>query len=71
MQRLGEGTARIHLDIYTDDLDAEVQRLEHLDAQRVEQARTWWVMRDPVGLLFCVIPEPDGTLDDSNSRRWE
>jgi hypothetical protein len=71
VQRLGEGTARIHLDIYTDDLDAEVQRLEHLGAQRVQQARTWWVMRDPAGLLFCVIPEPGGTLNDSNSRRWE
>lgn len=71
VQRLGEGTARIHLDIYTDDVDAEVQRLEHLGAQRVEQARTWWVMRDPAGLLFCVIPEPGGTLNESNARRWE
>jgi hypothetical protein len=71
VQRLGGGTARIHLDIYTDDLAAEAQRLERLGAQRVEQARTWWVMRDPAGLLFCVIPEPGGTLNDKNSRRWE
>jgi hypothetical protein len=71
VQRLGEGTARVHVDIHTDDLDAEVKRLEHLGAQRVQRAHTWWVMRDPAGLLFCVIPDPGGTLNDSNARRWE
>jgi predicted enzyme related to lactoylglutathione lyase len=71
VQRLGEGTARVHMDIHTDDLDAEVKRLEHLGAQRVQRAHTWWVMRDPAGLLFCVIPEPGGTLNDSNARCWE
>ena len=71
VQRLGEGTARVHLDIHTDDVDAEVKRLEHLGAQRVQRAHTWWVMRDPAGMLFCVIPGPGGTLNDSNARRWE
>jgi hypothetical protein len=45
--------------------------LEHHGGQRVRRAYTWWVMRDPAGLLFCVIPEPGGTLNDSNARRWE
>ena len=71
MQRLGEGTARVHVDIHTDDLAAEVDRLERLGAERVELAHSWWVMRDPAGLLFCVIPDPVGTLDDRNARRWE
>jgi hypothetical protein len=71
VQRLDGGTARVHVDIHTDDLDAEVERLEHLGAQRVQQAHMWWVMRDPAGLLFCVIPEPGGTLNDSNASRWE
>ena len=71
MQRLGEGTARVHVDIHTDDLAAEVDRLERLGAERVERAHSWWVMRDPAGLLFCVIPDPVGTLDDRNARRWE
>jgi hypothetical protein len=31
----------------------------------------WWVLRDPAGLLFCVIPEPAGSLNDSNARRWD
>jgi hypothetical protein len=28
-------------------------------------------MRDPAGMLFCVIPEPSGALDDSNAQRWD
>lgn len=71
VQRLGEGPARAHVDIHTDDLDAEVKRLEHLGARRVQRAHSWWLMRDPAGLLFCVIPDPGGTLNDSNARRWE
>jgi Glyoxalase-like domain len=71
IQRLGEGAARVHVDIHTDDVDAEVERLERLGAQRVQRAHSWWVMRDPAGLLFCVIPDPSGTLNDGNAHRWE
>jgi hypothetical protein len=70
-QRLGEGTARVHVDIHTDDLAAEVDRLERLGAERVQGVHSWWVMRDPAGLLFCVIPDPVGTLNDRNAHRWE
>jgi hypothetical protein len=70
-QRLGEGTARVHVDIHTDDLVAEVDRLERLGAERVQRVHSWWVMRDPAGLLFCVIPDPVGTLNDRNAHRWE
>jgi Glyoxalase-like domain len=71
IQRLGEGAARVHVDIHTDDLPAEVARLEELGAERVQQAHTWQVMRDPAGLLFCVIPESPGALNDSNAQRWD
>jgi hypothetical protein len=70
-QRLGQGAARVHVDIHTDDLEAEVARLERLGAERVQRAHSWWVMRDPAGLLFCVIPDPSGALDDRNAQRWE
>lgn len=46
---------RVHLDIETDDVEAEVRRLEALGAGRVQQVKSWWVMRDPAGLLFCVV----------------
>ena len=46
---------RLHLDIETDDVEAEVRRLEALGASRVRQVETWWVLRDPAGLVFCVV----------------
>jgi len=49
--------SRIHLDIETDNVEAEVQRLEHLGARRKASIQTWWVMEDPCGHLFCVVPE--------------
>lgn len=71
IQRLDEGQGRVHIDIHTDDPAAEMARLEQLGAELVQQAHSWWVMRDPAGLLFCIIPERPGTLDDSNARRWD
>lgn len=71
VQRLGEGPARVHLDIHTDDLAAEVARLAALGAHRVHGTDFWWVMRDPAGLLFCVVAEPPGGLTDKNAHRWD
>ena len=71
IQRLDEGQGRVHIDIHTDDPAAEMARLEQLGAELVQQAHSWRVMRDPAGLLFCIIPERPGTLDDSNARRWD
>lgn len=70
IQRLGDGPGRVHLDIHTDDPAAEMARLEKLGAEPVAQVHAWWIMRDPAGLPFCVIPEPPGALDDSNAQRW-
>ncbi len=47
--------SRVHLDIETDDLEAEVRRLEALGARRVQQVNTWWVMEAPTGQRFCVV----------------
>ena len=71
IQRLGDGPGRVHLDIHTDDLAAEIARLEQLGAERVQQVHSWWILRDPDGLLFCVIPEAAGSLNDSNAQRWD
>ena len=71
MQRLESGAPRVHLDIHTDDLDAEVARLERIGAKRVQKVQAWWVMRDPAGLLFCVLPISPGSLNDENAQRWE
>jgi glyoxalase superfamily protein len=71
VQRLDDGPGRVHVDIHTDDLDAEVARLEKLGAERVQQVHGWWVMCDPAGLLFCVLPSTPGSLDDRNAQRWD
>jgi predicted enzyme related to lactoylglutathione lyase len=71
IQRLEHGPARVHIDIHTDDLAAEMTRLEELGAERVQQVHSWWIMRDPAGLLFCVIPEPAGSFSGSNAQRWD
>jgi predicted enzyme related to lactoylglutathione lyase len=47
--------SRVHLDIETDDIEAEVQRLERLGATRVAQVKRWWVMQAPTGQRFCVV----------------
>lgn len=50
---------RMHLDLETDDVEAEVQRLEALGATRwdhqQERGYDFWVMRDPFGNEFCVL----------------
>lgn len=71
VQRLGDGPARVHVDIHTDDLAAEVARLEALGAQQVRQEDFWCIMRDPAGLLFCVVPEPADRFDRTDARRWD
>jgi predicted enzyme related to lactoylglutathione lyase len=47
--------SRVHLDIETDDIEAEVRRLEALGAKRIAQVKSWWVMEAPTGQRFCVV----------------
>jgi hypothetical protein len=57
VQDVGTASARYHLDIETDDVGAEVGRLLAAGAHEVERHEGWVVLRDPAGLLFCVVPE--------------
>jgi len=50
-----EHDSRVHLDIETDDVDAEAARLELLGAKRVKKVNTWWVMEAPTGQRFCLV----------------
>ena len=59
--------SRVHLDIETDDIDAEVARLERLGAKKVAFVKRWWVMEAPSGHRFCVVRPQRGDLgDDAN-----
>jgi hypothetical protein len=42
-----------------------------LPADDQRQVQDWYVMRDPAGLLFCVVPVKAGSLDDNNAQRWD
>jgi hypothetical protein len=55
-----DDTARYHLDIETDDVDAEVARLLHLGATEVSRWLDCHVLRAPGGHLLCVIPVHSG-----------
>lgn len=55
-QRLDAGSARIHLDVETDDPEAEAARLESLGATRVGGYEEVVHLHDPAGLIFCVVP---------------
>jgi len=50
-----EHPSRVHLDIETDDLDAEAARLEALGAKKIGFVKRWWVMEAPTGQRFCVV----------------
>ena len=52
---------RMHIDLETDDVEAEVERLEELGAVRwdhqQERGFDFWVLQDPWGNEFCVLQE--------------
>jgi predicted enzyme related to lactoylglutathione lyase len=59
--------SRVHLDIETDDVEAEVNRLVGLGARKVEKIRSWWVMEAPTGQRFCVVRKStEGFADKAN-----
>lgn len=60
---------RIHLDIESDDMEAEVKRLEALGAKRVEFVKRWWVMEAPTGQRFCVVNPQRGPLE-GRANEW-
>lgn len=65
-----EHESRAHIDIETDDIPAEVARLEKLGAKVVNRLERWVVMQAPTGQRFCVVrvQRPDFA---KNANRWE
>ena len=62
--------SRVHIDIETDDIPAEVARLEKLGATVDQWLERWVVMRAPSGQRFCVVRvQRDGLAEDAAT--WE
>jgi hypothetical protein len=61
--------SRVHVDIETDDIPAEVARLEKLGATVDDRKERWVVMRAPSGQRFCIVRvQREGFADTAN--RW-
>ena len=60
---------RVHLDIETDDKEAERARMEKLGAREVARIRDWIVMEAPSGHRFCLVPpQTRGFAEDAPER---
>jgi len=61
--------SRVHLDIESDDIVAEVRRLEGLGATRIGAVKEWVVMEAPTGQRFCVVPVESADFE-SRATSW-
>lgn len=61
--------SRVHIDIETDDVELEAQRLEALGAKKIQKVKTWWVMEAPTGHRFCVV-RPQRKDFAENANEW-
>jgi len=57
--------SRVHLDIESDDIEAEVARLEALGACRVATLERWVVLEAPTGQRFCVVHRQSRNFDET------
>jgi predicted enzyme related to lactoylglutathione lyase len=64
-----EHPSRVHIDIETNDIEAEVKRLEALGATRVAHIKRWWVMEAPTGQRFCVV-RPQRSTFEADANEW-
>jgi predicted enzyme related to lactoylglutathione lyase len=62
--------SRVHLDIESDDIPAEVARLEALGAKRLSEIKSWVVMEAPTGQRFCVVRKQNPGFDQS-ANHWD
>ena len=62
LEHIGK-TSRVHLDLYTNDQDGEVERLVGIGATRYPQEYSldddFIVLEDPDGNRFCVVQAPE------------
>ena len=62
--------SRVHVDIETDNIEAEVNRLQNLGAAIINRLERWVVMEAPSGHRFCVIgPVREGF--EKNANVWD
>jgi predicted enzyme related to lactoylglutathione lyase len=65
-----EHSSRVHLDIESDDIEAEAARLEALGAKRIGNVKRWIVMEAPTGQRFCVV-RPQSEDFPAAANHWD
>jgi len=62
--------SRVHIDIESDDIEAEAGRLEALGAKKIANIKRWCVMEAPTGQRFCVVPVISADFEEK-ANKWE
>jgi predicted enzyme related to lactoylglutathione lyase len=62
--------SRVHLDIETDDIEAEVRRLVAAGAREIARIKGWVVLEAPTGHRFCVV-KPQTRAFAEMARVWD
>jgi predicted enzyme related to lactoylglutathione lyase len=61
--------SRVHIDIESDNFEAEVERLACLGAKTIKNNEAWWVLEAPTGQRFCVV-KPKRANFDKEANVW-
>jgi len=70
LQRVPAGEPGFHIDIETDDIEAEVARLSKLGARIKARIRSHVVMEAPSGHAFCIVPVHRADFE-VNAKVWQ
>lgn len=65
------GPAEIHLDLETDDTDAELTRVTAIGAREKYPVKYWRVMETPSGHTFCILPAEKETGLTQHAQTWD
>jgi len=71
VQSVDDPAPRIHIDIETDDVEAEVARLAGLGATEIGRHRSWVIMQDPAGVVFCVVRVQIKEMFEQHATTWD
>ena len=62
--------SRVHIDIESDDIEAEADRLEALGAKKIANIKRWCVMEAPTGQRVCIVPVISADFE-KKANKWE
>jgi len=62
--------SRVHIDIESDDIEAEADRLGALGAKKIANIKRWCVMEAPTGQRFCIVPVISADFEEK-ANKWE